>query len=736
MTKARRITLGLVALAMVSMSIGLGAPPSSAATWTAPGFVKSISGHGEAGVYAWGIQYDPVSHEMLVGDYWNYQIRRYDLQGHLLGSFYRPANVRAGQPYTISVNPQNGDIYVAEIGNSTSAVNGGVAHYTDTGAYVGGVTVNGYRAWTTIDNNGFLYVASGHISSHPTIYKYDLNNGGALVASWGSLGTGPGQLSSEIRGIGTDAAGNVYVADSNNKDVHVFTSTGTWLRDFGGPGTGVGQFTADLRGLAVDQVHGWVYVVDAEAGQIEKFDLLGHPLAHWGSIGSGAGQFADGGRQITVDNSGNVWVADYGNFRFMEYNSSGTLLLTAPSPATPPPPGFLSQNRDVAVDPVNGDVWSADSWNDRFQKFSSSGAFLGTWGIRNSNPPYGMDYPRGIAVNPANRDVWVADTRESILRVYDHLGNYKFSVGSGDLSTDPGSFYLPMDIEFYNGMVFVADYGRLTQSSTRAQCYLKVLDATTGTELTRLPVCNYGLSVDPGTGNLYVVSQIDEKVFVFSPYPTFTQLFSFGTAGTGVGQFQSPWDIDISNSIVYVTDAMLNKVEAFSLSGTFLGEWGTGGTGAFQFSMPSGITHDAAGNIYVADAGNDRIQVFSPSVPLPTGDTTKPTVSLTAPAANAVVPAVSPVEVSGSASDNLKVGRVDVAIQNLGTGLWWNASLAIWQTNKQYGTAAIVWGTGTSVTYRFEFIGLQHLGSYSVTARATDTTGNTFSAATQNFSVS
>ena len=55
-------------------------------------------------------------------------------------------------------------------------------------------------------------------------------------ASWGTKGTGPGQFGVELHGLDTDAAGNVYVADADRRMVHVFTSTGTWLRDFGQPG--------------------------------------------------------------------------------------------------------------------------------------------------------------------------------------------------------------------------------------------------------------------------------------------------------------------------------------------------------------------------------------------------------------------------------------------------------------------------------------------------------------------
>src|SRR5262245_51818957 len=45
----------------------------------------------------------------------------------------------------------------------------------------------------------------------------------------------------------------------------------------------------------------------------------------------------------------------------------------------------------------------------------------------------------------------------------------------------------------------------------------------------------------------------------------------------------------------------------------FVLAWGTGGTSDGQFSTPKGIAVDAAGNVYVADSGNHRIQKFAPN---------------------------------------------------------------------------------------------------------------------------
>jgi hypothetical protein len=737
---SRRPAFRLVRL-VIAVSIALTSfavmAPSASAVWSAPGFVRSIGGRGEAGVYAWGIQFNPFTNEMLVGDYWNFQIRRYDLQGNQTGHFFRAASLRKGQPYTISVNPLNGDVWVPEI--SDGLARGYIAHYDSAGNYIGEILINSrYYAWTYIDQFGALWVADSHYwnnaSDPPKIRKYNIatcpqatslpaTSGNTCNSSvtFGSYGTTAGKLGI-IHGIGTDSAGNLYLADAVNRNVHVFTQSGTWLRDFGGPGNAIGQFTGDLRGLTVDKTNGWVYVVDAEAGQIEKFDLNGNPLANWGSEGQGPGEMGDGGRQITLDASGNVWVADYGNFRFLKFDPNGALLATYPDPAQPPAPGSFSQDRDVAVD-ATGNVWVADSWNNRFQKFTADGQFLGTWGIRSSNPPYGMDYPRGIAVDPVSGNIWVSSTRDHFIRVYDSSVNYLFKVGNGTDSAAAGSLRWPMDIEFFNGKAYVSDYNA---------GLLKVIDPATGTELSTISRANNGVAVDPATGNIFVLNWSTDKVYRYSPSGSLCSSCTLGSTGSGNGQFQNPWDIDIVNGTMYVVDAQLSRVQAFTVptssSGSssvpqYLGQWGTTGTGAYQFNNPSGITHDAAGNLYIADAGNDRVQVFSPSVAMPSGDTTAPTATIASPTNNSTVPAAT-VTIAGVAHDNLAIGKIEVAVKNMTTGLWWSAKDATWAAAKTWNIGP--WsGTTTDPSHAFSFVGVSYSTQYQVQAKATDTSGNT-----------
>ena len=97
-----------------------------------------------------------------------------------------------------------------------------------------------------------------------------------------------------------------------------------------------------------------------------------------------------------------------------------------------------------------------------------------------------------------------------------------------------------------------------------------------------------------------------------SAVPTYTYMRSWGSEGTGDGQFKSPSFVALdSRGRVYVTDTQNNRVQKFRADGTFLGKWGSAGSGNGQFITPKGVAVDGAGRVYVADTGNDRMQKFS-----------------------------------------------------------------------------------------------------------------------------
>ena len=87
-----------------------------------------------------------------------------------------------------------------------------------------------------------------------------------------------------------------------------------------------------------------------------------------------------------------------------------------------------------------------------------------------------------------------------------------------------------------------------------------------------------------------------------------------GSYGSGNGQLSEPLALAAdSGGNVYVADVGNNRIEVFSPAGAYVTQWGSWGTGNGQFRGLGGIVLDGNGHLYVADAGNSRIQEFTTS---------------------------------------------------------------------------------------------------------------------------
>ncbi|HET9164310.1 MAG TPA: DUF6531 domain-containing protein [Solirubrobacterales bacterium] len=118
-----------------------------------------------------------------------------------------------------------------------------------------------------------------------------------------------------------------------------------------------------------------------------------------------------------------------------------------------------------------------------------------------------------------------------------------------------------------------------------------------------------GIAVDT-SGNLWVADENNHRVEKFNAAGEY--LSSFGSSGTGNGQFGRPTDVAIAaNGNLWVTDASNNRLEEFSPSGEFLKAFGSSGTGNGQFSGPECLAIDSQGNIWVGDTYHGRLQEFN-----------------------------------------------------------------------------------------------------------------------------
>ncbi len=119
------------------------------------------------------------------------------------------------------------------------------------------------------------------------------------------------------QGIAIDASNNVYVADTGNNRIEVFTSGGVFVTKWGTAGSGNGQFSSPT---GVTAAGGNVYVADSGNSRIQSFTSTGTFNEAFGTSGSGDGQFSSA-QDVAADAFGNIFVADTGNDRVQKLST-------------------------------------------------------------------------------------------------------------------------------------------------------------------------------------------------------------------------------------------------------------------------------------------------------------------------------------------------------------------------------------------------------------------------------
>src|SRR5574340_786066 len=116
-----------------------------------------------------------------------------------------------------------------------------------------------------------------------------------------------------------------------------------------------------------------------------------------------------------------------------------------------------------------------------------------------------------------------------------------------------------------------------------------------------------GVSVE-SSGHVYVTDLGNRRVEKFDNNGNF--LFTFGTKGSGDGQFNAPVGLAISSDSIYVVDNAQNNIQKFDSTGKFVTKWGGQGSNHGQFLLPQGVAVDPSGDVYVVDTGNSRVEKF------------------------------------------------------------------------------------------------------------------------------
>jgi sugar lactone lactonase YvrE len=126
-------------------------------------------------------------------------------------------------------------------------------------------------------------------------------------------------------------------------------------------------------------------------------------------------------------------------------------------------------------------------------------------------------------------------------------------------------------------------------------------------------------------GNIYITDELNQRVRRVDPAGTITTIAGTGVAGSSgdggpavAAQLTDPLGVAVdAGGTVYVADAGANKVRTIDASGRIVTKAGDGSAGfagdggpstSARLNAPGGIVADAAGNIYIADTGNNRVR--------------------------------------------------------------------------------------------------------------------------------
>jgi sugar lactone lactonase YvrE len=558
----------------------------------------------------------------------------FDAKGNLLFAEYSGSRIRkitiAGTISTVAGNGKSG--YSGDGGRATRAMLAypeGVSADALSNVYIAD-TVNCVIRQVTAA--GVIHTVAGN---HACGFSGD---GGPATSA---------QLNS-ARSVLADGNGNFYISDNSNGRVRKVDSTGTITTYAGNGQTGNGGNGGPATSASIGTVLGlWLgggklYV--STVGNVWAVDLASQIInlvagTANGDVGfSGDGQPAlstsfYGPTGIALDAAGNLLIADYSNDRLRKVDSSQVVTTIAG--------GYIGDGRPAVSASLNsafgrpafdssGNLYIADSYNNRVRKVSPTGiisTFAGT-GITGYSGDGGLassatlNLPMGVAVD-GNGNVFISDFANGVIRKVDNTGTIStFSSGeyANGLAVDPqGNVYVAGD--FYDVIWRITPTGSASIVAGVEYQYGYNGDGIPATQAwLGYPT---GVALD-SAGNLYIADWLNfrvRKVDTNGIISTVTGNGVCGYSGDGgpanAAMVCGPEDVAVdAKGNLYVADAFNDRVRVVDGAGIINTLAGTGNSGyngnglpaALTDMYPTGITVSPKGIVYVTDEASYRVR--------------------------------------------------------------------------------------------------------------------------------
>jgi DNA-binding beta-propeller fold protein YncE len=282
---------------------------------------------------------------------------------------------------------------------------------------LGGTMTNdiGHPVDMALDTSGNIYMSNNFTSPYfPVIQKF--NSSFVQQAEWhgnGEFGNTIGPL-----GFGINSGNDWFVADTDNNSVQKFASvTNSWAFTITGAPTPFIQ----PRDVAVEPATGNIFVSDTGNSRITKHDSAGNFILAFGLPtptgggptplpGSTPGPFG-----ITIASDNKLYIADAGYSRIQRFDANGNyeaswgMYGSADSSTIPQ----MANPQGMSID-SSGNIYVADTGNNRIERFDQAGTLAtrviwGSYGSQDGN----FINPRNVCVDSSNK-VYVSEMGELV----------------------------------------------------------------------------------------------------------------------------------------------------------------------------------------------------------------------------------------------------------------------------------------------------------------------------------
>lgn len=357
----------------------------------------------------------------------------------------------------------------------------------------------------------------------------------------------------------TVADGIIYVADSENSQVAMFTTEGKYQGSFGGR---KGGFFGGKAGVELSSPHGIsihegvIYVADTGSGKIQLFGLNGVFLT-----------------TLDIDNS-------------PDNKASKEKSL----------PYKLSEPTDIAVNAL-GQIYVLDANDSLIKVYSSEGKYLKHLPVEG----------KPLAFSLASEGVYVADKESLVIHRYDFNGKLSYSFGSR--GEGRGLF------KSISGLAATKD-GRVCIGDGK-KGVVNIFQAEAGIPLEALPKSASRISVKALASYPVAIARMvwngkDTIYGVDTENKSIVRIQNGAVAGEIKVKDISPAAVAVDKSgALWVLDKSNLRVVKLDESGAILTSIGSKGSKKGQLDDPTDIAIASNGDIYIADRGNNWVQVFN-----------------------------------------------------------------------------------------------------------------------------